>query len=259
MFISVHPTAKTAPQTAKGWRVCQATSMTHLAEIVVGKVWSNCVWNYCRRISTEFKESYFLALDFDSPETTLLQAIKEWCDTRHVIGTTKSHGKEKHGIVCDRFRIIAPWSETIFSLNTFKQNQKRCIKLYNSDPACSGAAQLYFPCKDIVSVNEEGYGVDVQPERVYMPRNPRKMSRLHLPRDIVEILQTKIIPKGSRNKTFFRVIIVMMEFDYENSEIFNAVINSPTYRSEQQENQKEIAATINSAAKTLNHHAKESE
>ena len=101
--------------------------------------------------------------------------------------------------------------------------------------------------------------MDVQPERVYMPRNPRKMSRLHLPRDIVEILQTKIIPKGSRNKTFFRVIIVMMEFDYENSEIFNAVMNSPTYRGEQEENQKEIAATINSAAKTLNNHAKESE
>ena len=52
---------------------------------------------------------------------------------------------------------------------------------------------------------------------------------------------------------------MMMEFDYENSEIFNAVMNSPTYRGEQEENQKEIAATINSAAKTLNNHAKESE
>ena len=247
MFISVHPTAKTAPQTAKGWRVCQASSMTHLATIVSDKVWSNCVWNYCRRISTEFKESYFLALDFDSPETTLLQAIKEWCDTRHVIGTTKSHGKEKHGIVCDRFRIIAPWSETIFSLNTFKQNQKRCIKLYNSDPACSGAAQLYFPCKDIVSVNEEGYGVDVVPEKLW-PKKIKSHKPLAVSWAVRYTLESETVPAGSRNNRFFAVAIHLFECGMDEERIIGLILDSPTYRGQNVE--KEIAATVKSAAKT---------
>jgi hypothetical protein len=247
MFISFHPTAKTAPQTAKGWRVCQVISMAHLSEIVVGKVWSNCVWNYCRRISTEFKESYFLALDFDSPETTLLQAIKEWSDTRHVIGTTKNHGKEKHGIVCDRFRIIAPWSETIFSLNSFKQNQKRFIKLYDSDPACSGAAQLYFPCRDIVSVNEEGYSANVEPEKIWAQKI-KNHKPISVSPSVRYTLQSEVVPAGTRNNKFFSVALHLFDCGMEEERIIGLILDSPTYRGQPVE--KEIAATVKSAAKT---------
>ena len=126
MIISVHPTAKTAPQTATGWEQVDVKSMAELGQIVVDKVWSNCSWREGRRTGESFLCSDFMALDFDDPTTTLAQAVNEWCDTRHVIGTTKSHRKEKNGIVCDRFRIIAPWSESIFSLQAYKQNQKKC-------------------------------------------------------------------------------------------------------------------------------------
>ena len=247
MIISVHPTAKTAPQTATGWKQVDVKSMTELGQIVVDKVWSNCAWRGGNRISESFLCSDFMALDFDDPTTTLEQAVKEWCDTSHVIGTTKSHGKEKNGVVCDRFRIIAPWSESIFSLNAYKQNQKRCLKAYSSDPACSGAAQLYFPCTEIISVCEDGFSVDVQAEKIWVQK-VKKRKPLAVSHSVAYTLEFEIVPAGSRNNRFFAVAMHLFECGMDEERIVNLILGSPTYRG--QNVQKEIAATVKSAAKT---------
>ena len=47
-----------------------------------------------------------IVLDFDDGYT--MEEFKESADFAYAIGTTKSHNKEKNGIVCDRFRVIIP-------------------------------------------------------------------------------------------------------------------------------------------------------
>ena len=105
-----------------------------------GLVWSAHHFTYDpvnptlgNRRSQEFVTGPFnlLVLDLDNGDT--IQTVREiFKNFKYVIYTSKNHNKEKHGKVCERFRVILPMKYTI-SLNS-EDYSKFMINFYESLP-----------------------------------------------------------------------------------------------------------------------------
>lgn len=166
-MISFHPLAPngaTSPGLyARGYVYLTRDSLDDVIHVMRRKVWSPCVWHDGERREANFALADWCVLDFDSPEVTLDQAINNlFCDCVHIIGTTKSHRKEKHGIICDRFRVALKFSRRIVDTHAFKWNMRQAVEHYVADPQCIDAARFYWPCTDIVSISREGYDHEVR-------------------------------------------------------------------------------------------------
>ena len=249
MIISFHPAAEKAFAVSDGWQRMEITSMEYLAWIVCGVAWSNCVWSGSRRRGEYFVASYFCSLDFDDGSYSLDEALCDWQDSICLIGTTKSHRKPKNGIIADRFRIVAPWENPLTSLDHYRQNQSRVIRSYGADDACKGGAQFFWPCKEIIHLSNNGYTVETKP--FAKPKNYQKQKIGFVPQWIRKILEEEIVPKGQRNNQFFKVAINLIECGWDAAKVERAILASPTYKdSSNFSQQKEIAATVRSAAKS---------
>jgi len=70
--------------------------------------WTPCPMRDGKRDNAHALPCSVLALDFDDPSCSI-DAVREFfqaCD--FVIYTTRNHRRDKHGVTCDRFRIVAP-------------------------------------------------------------------------------------------------------------------------------------------------------
>ena len=127
-----------------------------LEEVILKYVWSPIVWKYGIRKSENFLYADFLVLDIDEPTEPLEQTVKRFCDHKIIIATTKSHQKEKNGIICDRFRMIIPFDQRITDVVQYKYNMEFILEQCEfADKACKDAARLFFPCQKIVYVNKD--------------------------------------------------------------------------------------------------------
>lgn len=248
MQISYHPQASAAFSVADGWQKIEVCDMNFLAWIICGTAWSNLVWSGTRRRGEYFTGCYFCALDFDDGSYSLQEALTDWQDTICVIGTTKSHQKPKHGIVADRFRIVAPWDVPLKNLDHYKQNQNRLIRMYGADPACKGGAQFFFPCTEIKYINNSGYMVETK--KYVRPKKYAAAKIGYVEPWIRALLDRDVVPPGKRNDTFFRVAINLIEAGWHEERVIMSILNSPTYKNKPEAAEKEIAATVRSAAIT---------
>lgn len=164
-MISFHPmtpNGATSPGLyARGYIYLSRDTVNDVAYLMRRKVWSPCVWRDGERREANFALADWCVLDFDDPIVSLDQAVNLFCDSTHVIGTTKSHRKEKNGITCDRFRVALRFSKRITETYPFKWNMRQAVERYNADPQCIDAARFYWPCTEIVSVFDDGYTHDV--------------------------------------------------------------------------------------------------
>ena len=100
--------------------------------------------NYRKESNTILNKTNCIMLDFDDGIT--LEKAKKLFDTYNVIiATTKSHQKEKNGIICDRFRVILPtdYFEDI-TIDEYKQMMSLLILRYGSDNATKDVARYYY-------------------------------------------------------------------------------------------------------------------
>lgn len=119
---------------------------------ITSHAWSPIVWNNGHRLEANFLFSDFCALDFDDGRMTIDMAREMLIkgDYAGIIGTTKSHQKEKGGLTCDRFRIVIPWAGRISDVGAYKQNMKRLTEHLPADRAAKDAARFFWPCSEIV-------------------------------------------------------------------------------------------------------------
>lgn len=100
--------------------------------------------NYRKESNTILNKTNCIMLDFDDGLT--LEKAKKIFDVYNVIiATTKSHQKEKNGIICDRFRVILPtdYFEDI-TIEDYKQMMSLLILRYGSDNATKDVARYYY-------------------------------------------------------------------------------------------------------------------
>jgi len=259
MYFSINPKpysadlARTEPNYARhftyGWEPINTNSMSYIKRLLTTFVWSPIIFSGNHRKTEYFVSSRLLVLDFDSPGYSLAQCLREWCDTCHFIGTTKNHQRDKDGVTCDRFRLIAPFAITITDARTLWHNHDVLIKRYDADPAPKDQARLFFPCQEIVSVCADG---DLQPVLdAPAPRAQRPLPPGGVPMWTLQQLRVAVAP-GKRNSTFYRVAKDLARAGISEEDIIRSISTSPTYaRNLTPSVVREIESTTRSALKSI--------
>lgn len=142
----------------------------HIERTLCRFIWSPIKWRDGIRKESHFLGSLVCALDFDSPNTSLEWARETFKEYDVIIGTTKSHQKEKKGIVCERFRVVLWFTEPITDLALYKHNMVLLIQKYGADKACNDGARFFFPCTEIVE-SHGGKCVEIEPLPVVSKEN----------------------------------------------------------------------------------------
>ena len=208
-MLSWHPLKNGAPtQYAKGFKFLGSPelddeySFDYISKALTKYVWSPIKFDGGIRLEKHFLGTIFCALDFDSPATTLEWALETFKEHTHIIGTTKSHQKEKNGITCDRFRVVLMFEDLVTDLPLYKYNMEKMILKHKADRACKDGARFFYPCKEIVSI-QNGVLVKVEPlpvvDKVAQPQKTSKYSFLGKPAS-----------EGKRNRTTFAAACEMI-------------------------------------------------
>lgn len=88
-----------------------------------------------------------IILDFD--ENLNLEAAKKlFSRYKNMISTTKSHGKDKNGKLCDRFRIIFPVDNINLNSKEYVKLMKLIAKKYFADTKATDSARFFYGYKD---------------------------------------------------------------------------------------------------------------
>ncbi len=225
-----------------GWERAPIYDLNRIARGISSYTWSPIFWDMGQRGEQYFDESHWCAFDFDSPDFTLKDAERAFCDSICIVGTTRSHRLTKgaHG-PCDRFRVMVPWERPITDLRTYRYNMERLAQTHAMDKACLDGARLFFRCRSIELVSLEGYHQPVAtpprdydvPSEVYSPvRHHERMARharsLTHPR-WVDIQLTSPVQVGRRAVTFYGVSKDLYLLGYTEDEIRRLILQSPTY------------------------------
>lgn len=132
------------------------TSINDLSHIICSSTWSHSIFAKRHRNNKNFLQTNLIVLDVDSG-CTIEDAKQLFKSYTHIIGTTRSHQKDKNGLVCDRFRVILFLDKPITSSNDFKATWYKLQEEYPFiDRKCSSPSWQWFPCLTVESVNRTG-------------------------------------------------------------------------------------------------------
>ncbi len=129
-----------------------------------------------------------------------------------LLGTSKSHQKEKNGVVADRFRIIFPLRNPLILPSQVRPLFDAILKLFpEADPACKDAARFYYPCTEVI-VMSRGKMIDeiCIPEPVTTTEVTRMLTHNETEALPLSVRTERFIkegaPEGSRNKPFIAAV-----------------------------------------------------
>ncbi len=166
-----------ASETAKVTEVVEVTSLYDLAQNITGsKPWSPGTYHNDHRKNENLKSISLLTLDVDDG-CTLAEAKTHFAGYKHIIATTKSHQKDKNGIVCDRFRVILFLPETVTTDSEYKKYWFAAgAKWPFIDQQCKDSARFFYPCLTIKSYADGFEFTEKQEPGVKLPKRSTKAS-----------------------------------------------------------------------------------
>ncbi len=246
----------------KRFKTKRLASFDELIRITLSHAWSPCVWEKGIRLQDNFREAFFLAIDYDNGVSIHdTMSTLNSLDLQYFLTTTKSHQIEKitqSGKVlpaCDRYRVIVPINESLATNEEQFQWQMRKVfrDFPGCDKSCVDSARFYQPGTKLVAKNFVGayYTIPEPPSvkslrqaNVRQMRNDRHYAQNNvIPRWIHSMLLKSSSP-GERNQTCFVAArkLAALGFDFGTIEnvIFNSAIDLPTI---------ELKRTINNGAK----------
>lgn len=239
----------------KDFKTADISDFTRISSCMSKFVWSPCIWKDGIRHQSNFIRADYCVLDFDDGEMSLSQAINTFCDMKCIIGTTKSHQKEKHGIVCDRFRVLLEWEEPITDLRIYRFNMHNFMKNYPCDKKCKDGGRFFYPCNDIVFYSKEGYVEAVNkrvPDRfeVYSDPNP-VFQHLLIPPSVFLKRLDRNYKADNRNNAFYGFAKDCVKIGLTDDAIIQAFKSSHAFKSLPPLPDREIYITLMSARKSL--------
>lgn len=155
-------------------RTAKVKNIEELASIITKENYSLGTFNNDHRSKDDFIQAEAIGLDFDGGYT-LDQALKDFSDYSHIIAPSKSHRKEKNGVVSDRFRVILFLTKPVTDCAIFEQTWHWLKERWpETDKACKDASRFWFPSTEVVSVKKGGTKIEpVQPSiEVPAPATP---------------------------------------------------------------------------------------
>lgn len=222
---------------------CRAVTvggMESLSKLMLrGYGWSPGVFSTNYRNLDNFLQMDVIALDFDKG-LSLEAAALEVSSYAHIIGTSRSHQKEKQGKKgqieppCDRFRVVFKLDRPIKSDAEYKCTFEALrAKFPQADPACSDASRFFFPCTEIKYGRDDG-----EPVRVITPppraeksdkKETTQDKKGTLARSTLEFVALGALPVGceGRHKALFKAARDYQEQGYDEAEAIEALTKSP--------------------------------
>lgn len=225
------------------WRQAEIKNARDLAVIMQKYAWGAVVWNDGTRNGRSGGFSDWFGLDFDSPDMTLAEATKLFCDMQHVIGLTKSHQiekVEKDGSITapgDRFRIALRWTSRIENKRDYEYNLERLIKKHGADKACKNWSRLFWPCTKIVAGSIEGYTEDwvtAPPPIIRVTQGPQpdhKAFPISLQNKIIKAIEAP--PKNGRHNLMCKIAFEIGALGYSEQVALNIISSSPLREAEE--------------------------
>lgn len=168
-----------------------------------------------------------LVLDIDDG-CSLADARKHFADFKHIIATSRSHQKEKNGVVCDRFRVILFLSDAIFNDRDFKATWNNAFKRWPFiDQACKDSSRFFYASPEIISIHRTGR---LFPTLVALPE-PATPKPVAVPNDEVrgelwkETLKFLLegAPQGHRHTSLIKAVGNMREQGYPQHEVIEKI------------------------------------
>ena len=192
------------------------------------EVWSPLVWRNGLRSKINFEEASLVGLDFDNGVWTLKTAINFFDDlgVPVIVGTTKSHQKEKDGKPpCDRYRVIL-LAERTTSLADYEYSMRQLMEHVPCDKSCKDGARYFAPCKEIAFVQLEGtprYWLKALPPK---PRTLQAYRPGEMPWWIRDWINNGV-PHGERHVTCYKVGAELTRIGYPSEEIIQKIMRGP--------------------------------
>ncbi len=142
-------------------------SIEKLADVIQMTSYSLGIFKNNHRSKANFIQAEAIGLDFDGGYS-LEEAKRDFKPFTHIIAPTRSHQKEKNGVITDRFRVILFLDSPITDCDTFEATWHWCKELWpTTDPQCKDASRFWFPSSEVVSLNLGGDTIKVvHPVRV---------------------------------------------------------------------------------------------
>ncbi len=223
---------------AHGWKATRVRDYDKVRRCMAGWVWSPIVWKAGHRVGKDFHGALFAVLDFDDGGMTIDQATNEvFADYRHIIGTTKSHRRRKGGMVCDRFRVLLEFEQPVMDLHAYSGNMALLIDEYGADESAKDGARFFWPCPEIVAVNDDPESIRVCVKAVAKEDhessllNYERYGKLGVYPPFVRKHLAKQIPEGRRDTTIYGMAKDLAKCGYPLPLIISEIQQSPTYTS----------------------------
>ena len=242
------------------WKGIYAPTAGEVAALTSKYMVSPILWAHGRRLGENFRLAEWLALDIDHG-MPLDEGIKIFERYIHVIGTTKSHQKDKKGVTCDRFRVFIRLTDQCRSRVDYEATTRAWIKKYGADTSCTDSARMYAPCK-IVVCKGHGKTVDIVDGAALAAAERKKAKRIAiheakmreaygpagmLPGNIQLMLDTGV--SGSRTNAAFKVACCLKRVGYMKDEAFTKIWGSAIPRDNDSECRKNVQEQVDSAWK----------
>lgn len=219
----------------------ELASLKDLAKLCAEGVWIPGVFNGGRRNLVSWESADFIALDFDDGTFSLQQAVKTFCDCACIVGTTRSHQKEKNGRINDRFRVVFKLQTTCTSLEDYRYNVQNLITEYDADWSCHDPSHLFFPCREIVYIgDDDGFETPIHAKPLWIRKQENIRTKMRLehyrkfgefPRYVADFLSKGECYNGGRNSTAISVSLFLCDTgDFSKDEIRRMITSAPIDR-----------------------------
>ncbi len=270
-MISIHPRKpddKSPWGYSRRWLIEKSTDIHVIAKKICEHVWSPIWWEGGVRKSENFKRADYLVFDFETHEMSVEDAVNRFSDMKHIIGLTRNHQVDKgDGLrAVDRFRVLIKFMGPIKDRWSYEHTLKYSMKHYPCDQKCGDAARLFFPCKEIVSINDDGFDADIQELENPLNYYEREVKELREKRKEYSLRQKEereisafarnylnnIIPLHERNETCHRMAKDLIRIGLSEEQTFELIKSSPTYGGRLSEGlEHEIKRAITSAGRAV--------
>jgi len=206
MPIMYHPQNPERPCSlfAKGWKYAYAATVGEIERYITRYRTATAIWKNQTRKKTNFMFAEWICVDVDQG-LSLENAKKQVANYVHLIGTTRSHGKEKKDatdpsqtIVCDRYRVYLRLMSRVTDIDMYEATGKRWCKVFQGDSSGALASQMMRPVTQIVS--KKFYGKAIVPYADYELIEKKKKKFISRDRSLNEhYAPGKILPGWAEN------------------------------------------------------------
>lgn len=197
-----------------------------LKNIVCENRYSPIVYKDGKRAEKNFEYADYIALDFDGG-LSLSEAEEAFEDYKCIIAPTKSHRKEKHGVITDRFRVVLQLAKRIEDLKTYKTTAADLLKRFpQADRACKDGARYFEPSIAVHRYKPKGRTVEPAVPKAESPVTASMEDKGELSRLTYQFITFGAL-EGEWNHRLLKATIDLQEQGYNINEAIS-LLEKPT-------------------------------